>query len=156
MNLDLRTLLGALGTPTPQAQDAVTAWLEKYRAPLEESARELLAPPFKVSEVYDLIGEVVTAASDGLTVLPGQDRKALVKTVVNFLFVTYAQGRLPLALRFILTPAVLDGVIESIYQLLFKVAPNPDPTVTDPVTYTPAPPAGVPLGEEYFEDAKKD
>lgn len=132
MTFDPRTLLSALSTPTPQAQSAVTAWLEQHRPALEEKARAILAPPFHVGEVYDLIGAVVTAASSGLSVLPGQDRKAVVKAVVGYLFTTYAAGKLPLALRFILTPAVLDGIVESIYQMLFKAQePAPSASVTD-------------------------
>lgn len=157
MTFDPRTLLSALSTPTPQAQSAVTAWLEQHRPALEEKARAILAPPFHVGEVYDLIGAVVTAASSGLSVLPGQDRKAVVKAVVGYLFTTYAAGKLPLALRFILTPAVLDGIVESIYQMLFK-AQEPAPsaetgnpvTVTDPYVPSESPPTGVPLEDKHF------
>lgn len=137
MTFDPRTLLSALSNPTPQSTDAVTAWLEQNRPTLEEKARAILAPPFHVGEVYDLIGAVVTAASSGLAVLPGQDRKALVKALVGYLFTTYAAGKLPFALRFILTPQVLDGVVESIYQMLFK-AQETAPAAQAPVAVTDA------------------
>lgn len=113
--------LSKANSAIPAENTTITAFLDQHVPGLEQSARELLAPPLTAGEVFSLIQKVSEAASAGLGVLAGQDRKAVVKGTVKYLFRTYAAGRLPAVVSLLLTDTVLDNVVEFIYQGIVKV-----------------------------------
>lgn len=110
----LSTKLGLVGQEG--ASNALAAWLAEHWILLQVRAADLLAPPFKVSEVQALGQEVTKAVQDLKVVFVGQDRAEIADTVFEALVAT----ALPATLRDYVLPILKATGVRALIQAAFE------------------------------------